>query len=128
MPQEIVELGAKKYVGRNGHLKNQIIDIGINETIIMEKVKPFVAHKIIYFDEPALLERKNIAMQNVPQIPILKDLNRYSVSRTTQKSIPVSSRDTAKTEKIEIKELINEMPHMADINQEELEDAESSEN
>lgn len=128
LPQEIVELGAKKYVGRNGHLKNQIIDIGINEIIIMEKVKPFVAHKIIYFDEPALLERKNIAMQNVPQIPILKDLNRYSVLRTTQKSIPVSSRDTAKTEKIEIKELINEMPHMADINQEELEDAESSKN
>lgn len=128
LPQEIVELGAKKYVGRNGHLKNQIIDIGINEIIIMEKVKPFVAHKIIYFDEPALLERKNIAMQNVPQIPILKDLTRYSVSRTTQKSIPVSSRDTAKTEKTEIKELINEMPHMADINQEELEDAKSSEN
>lgn len=61
MPQEIVDLGQKEYKG-----------IGINEIIIMEKVKPFIAHKIIYFDEPAFLARQQYSNTHRVSIPLLE--------------------------------------------------------
>ncbi|APX10124.1 MULTISPECIES: type IV secretory system conjugative DNA transfer family protein [Vibrio harveyi group] len=66
LPQEIVELGYEKYMG-----------VGLKEIVIMENMRPFIADKIIYFDDPAFMERVDYAKQNVPEIPLL-DLSRYT--------------------------------------------------
>ncbi|EPN0316298.1 type IV secretory system conjugative DNA transfer family protein [Vibrio vulnificus] len=85
LPQEIVELGYEKYMG-----------VGLKELIIMENMRPFKANKIIYFDEPAFMDRVDFALNNVPEIPLL-DLSRH---------IPISLVDgvvipEAETESIE---------------------------
>lgn len=61
LPQEIVELGTINH--KSG--------VSLKEIVIMEKVKPFIADKIIYFDEPAFAKRKEEAIQNIPNIPKL---------------------------------------------------------
>ena len=37
----------------------------------MEKVKPFISDKIIYFDEQIFSERKEYSVKNIPEIPTL---------------------------------------------------------
>ena len=61
LPQEIVDLG--KINHKSG--------VSLKEIIIMEKVKPFIADKIIYFDEPLFAVRKNYSLNNIPEIPLL---------------------------------------------------------
>lgn len=82
--QEVVQLGSVTYVNKAG--KN--IKIGIKEIIIMEKVKPIIAHKIIYFDEPEFVRRKDIALKNIPSIPILEPLDVYALPRDSRSDIP----------------------------------------
>ncbi|WP_109426995.1 type IV secretory system conjugative DNA transfer family protein [Aggregatibacter kilianii] len=62
LPQEIVDLGTINY-------KNT--SVALKEIIIMEKVKPFIADKIIYFDEAVFQERKDYSVKNIPAIPLL---------------------------------------------------------
>ncbi|WP_439295225.1 type IV secretory system conjugative DNA transfer family protein [Lonepinella sp. BR2882] len=62
LPQEIVELGTINH--KSG--------VSLKEIVIMEKVKPFIADKIIYFDEPAFNNRKEYSVANIPEIPLLK--------------------------------------------------------
>lgn len=59
-PQEIVELGFEMYKG-----------VGLKQIILMENMRPFIADKIIYFDDPAFLSRVNYAKDNIPDIPLL---------------------------------------------------------
>mgnify|MGYP003365264738 CR=1 FL=1 len=87
LPQEIVELGSEKYVMKKIN-KGKRTKVAINEVIIMEQVKPFVAHKIIYFDEPVFLERKLVATSNIPEIPVLKSIERYELPRDKRRDIP----------------------------------------
>jgi type IV secretion system protein VirD4 len=54
----------------------------------MEQVKPFVAHKIMYFDEPVFVKRKKIATDNIPEIPVLKEIKRFEMPRERRKDIP----------------------------------------
>ena len=61
LPQEIVDLGTINH--KSG--------VSLKELIIMEKVKPFIADKIIYFDEPIFSERKEFSVKNIPEIPTL---------------------------------------------------------
>lgn len=67
LPQEVVELGSEVYITRAGKKTN----LGINEIVIMEKVRPFIAHKIVYFDEPAFIERKTFSENNIIDVPLL---------------------------------------------------------
>ena len=60
MPQEIVELGNETHKG-----------VAIKEIIMMEKVKPFIADKVIYFDEPIFNQRKEYANKNRVAVPLL---------------------------------------------------------
>lgn len=61
LPQEIVELGTINH--KSG--------VSLKEIVIMEKVKPFIADKIIYFDEPVFQSRKDYSVKNIPSIPLL---------------------------------------------------------
>ncbi|MFQ0972240.1 type IV secretory system conjugative DNA transfer family protein [Gilliamella sp. BG6] len=61
LPQEIVDLGTINH--KSG--------VSLKEIVIMEKVKPFIADKIIYFDEPIFNERKDYSTKNIPEIPKL---------------------------------------------------------
>jgi type IV secretion system protein VirD4 len=61
LPQEIVDLGTINH--KSG--------VSLKEIVIMEKVKPFIADKIIYFDEPIFIERKDYSIKNIPEIPTL---------------------------------------------------------
>lgn len=61
LPQEIVELGTINH--KSG--------VSLKEIVIMEKVKPFIADKIIYFDEPVFQTRKDYSVKNIPSIPLL---------------------------------------------------------
>ncbi|MDG2957053.1 type IV secretory system conjugative DNA transfer family protein [Bisgaard Taxon 10/6] len=63
LPQEIVELGTINY---------KETDVALKEIVLMEKVRPFIADKIIYFDEPALNARKEFSLKNIPAIPEMK--------------------------------------------------------
>lgn len=67
LPQEVVDLGKLTYTTRSG----KKTDLSINEIVIMEKVRPFIAQKIVYFDEPALLERKIYSEKNIVDVPLL---------------------------------------------------------
>ena len=62
LPQEIVDLGTINY-------KNTTV--ALKEIVIMEKVKPFIADKIIYFDEPVFQQRKDYSIKHIPKIPLL---------------------------------------------------------
>lgn len=61
LPQEIVDLGTINH--KSG--------VSLKEIVIMEKLKPVIANKIIYFDEPAFSKRKDEAIRNIPNIPLL---------------------------------------------------------
>lgn len=61
LPQEIVDLG--KINHKSG--------VSLKELVIMEKVKPFIADKIIYFDEPAFAARKDYSLSHIPDVPLL---------------------------------------------------------
>ena len=60
LPQEIVGLGFERYKG-----------VGLKELIIMENMRPMIANKIIYFDEPRFMERVNYSILNIPTIKLL---------------------------------------------------------
>lgn len=63
MPQEVVDLGRIEYKG-----------IAKHEIVIMEKTRPFIADKIIYFDsetEPEFLRRKEFSESHVVPVPVL---------------------------------------------------------
>ena len=61
LPQEIVDLGTINH--KSG--------VSLKEIVIMEKVKPFIADKIIYFDEPVFQQRKEFSLKHIPKIPFL---------------------------------------------------------
>lgn len=61
LPQEIVDLGTINH--KSG--------VSLKEIVIMEKVKPFISDKIIYFDEQIFSERKEFSVKNIPEIPTL---------------------------------------------------------
>lgn len=61
LPQEIVELRDIKH--KSG--------VSTREIVMSEFCRPFIADKIIYFDEPWFIERKIFAEKNVPEIPHL---------------------------------------------------------
>lgn len=63
MPHEIVELGFEKHPVAK--------DLGLKTIIVKENQRPFIANKIIYFDEPNLLERVQYSEKNIPDIPFL---------------------------------------------------------
>ncbi|GAL27761.1 hypothetical protein JCM19239_1482 [Vibrio variabilis] len=63
MPHEIVELGFEKH--------SKAKDLGIKTLVIKENQRPFIAEKIIYFDEPTLAKRVEYAKENIPVIPLL---------------------------------------------------------
>lgn len=76
LPQEIVELGAEKHKG-----------VALKEIVLMEKVRPFIADKIIYFDEPVLNERKEFSLEHIPAIPEMKfDLTTPQPTNTTEEN------------------------------------------
>ena len=62
LPQEVVDLGTIRY---------KKTDLGIKEIVIAEKVKPFIADKIIYFDQAVFQRREAYALKNIPTIPLL---------------------------------------------------------
>lgn len=62
LPQEIVELREIKH--KSG--------ISLPEIVLSETCRPFIAHKIIYFEEKFFTSRKKIALENVPVLPVLK--------------------------------------------------------
>lgn len=66
MTQEIIELGYEEYKG-----------IAINAILVMEKVRPFIMNKIVYFDEADFNDRKEFALANVPEIPLLNYEQKY---------------------------------------------------
>ncbi|HGS4746558.1 TPA: type IV secretory system conjugative DNA transfer family protein [Vibrio parahaemolyticus] len=63
MPHEIVELGFEKHP--------KATSLGIKTLILKENQRPFIAEKIIYFDEPTFAERVRYAESHVPDIPRL---------------------------------------------------------
>lgn len=87
MPQEVVDLGSQKYVMQKIN-KGKSTKVAINEVIIMEQVKPFVAHKIVYFDEPVFMERRKVATDNIPEIPVLETIERYELPREKRRDVP----------------------------------------
>ena len=74
LPQEVVDLGRKEHKG-----------VALHELIMMEKVRPFIANKIIYFDEPAFLERQQYANANRVDVPLLA-LNTQSARSEKQRA------------------------------------------
>ncbi|EBW2146591.1 type IV secretory system conjugative DNA transfer family protein [Shigella flexneri] len=91
MPQEIVNLGAKKHVMQKIN-KGKKTKVAINEVVIMEQVKPFVAHKIVYFDEPVFMQRRKVATDNIPEVPILGEFEVYELPREKRRDIPNVAR------------------------------------
>lgn len=59
LPQEIVELRDIKH--KSG--------ISLKQIVKSEFCRPFIADKIIYFDEPFFQERKEFSEKNIPEIP-----------------------------------------------------------
>ncbi len=64
MPHEIVELGFEKHPIAK--------EIGIKTLILKENQRPFIADKIIYFEESVFAERVKYSETNIPEIPLLK--------------------------------------------------------
>ncbi|MFI3256050.1 MAG: type IV secretory system conjugative DNA transfer family protein [Psittacicella sp.] len=67
LPQEVVELGMENYVTREG----KETQFKINSLIMSEGIKPFIAHKIVYFDEPIFMQRVKYSEKNQPKITSL---------------------------------------------------------
>lgn len=63
LPQEIIELGTICHP--------EAKTVALKELIIAEKIRPFIANKIISFDEPVFIEREAYAKQNPVEIPLL---------------------------------------------------------
>lgn len=61
LPQEIVELRDIKHGS----------GMALREIVKSEFSRPFVADKIVYFDEPYFIERKKYAETHIPNIPVL---------------------------------------------------------
>ncbi|WDZ75018.1 type IV secretory system conjugative DNA transfer family protein [Vibrio harveyi] len=64
MPHEIVELGFEKHPIAK--------ELGIKTLILKENQRPFIAEKIIYFEELVFAERVKYSEANIPEIPRLK--------------------------------------------------------
>ncbi|MGR5170685.1 type IV secretory system conjugative DNA transfer family protein [Vibrio owensii] len=64
MPHEIIELGFEKHPIAK--------ELGIKTLILKENQRPFIAEKIIYFEEPVFAERVKYSEANIPEIPRLK--------------------------------------------------------
>ena len=62
LPQEIVELGFEKVPDSN---------MGLKQIILMENMRPFIADKIIYYKDPAFMNRVQYSIDNIPEIPLL---------------------------------------------------------
>lgn len=62
LPQEIIDLGIEKAPQT---------DVGLNQIILMENMKPFIAEKIIYFQEPMFMDRVKFSKDNIPSVPLL---------------------------------------------------------
>lgn len=78
LPQEVVELGHVEYKG-----------VGLHEIIIMEKVRPFIANKIIYFDEPEFNDRKLFSVANPVDIPFINlKFSGFSLPKPENAEIP----------------------------------------
>lgn len=82
MPQEVVDLGREEHLG-----------ISQKEIIIMEKTRPFIADKIIYFDEEKeadFLNRKIFSENNVVEIPPLdfSEVGKFPLPKNTD-TVPV---------------------------------------
>ena len=63
MPHEIIELGFEKHPVAT--------QLGIKTLILKENQRPFIAEKIIYFEEPVFAKRVEYSEGNVPDIPLL---------------------------------------------------------
>ncbi|HDF2366253.1 TPA: type IV secretory system conjugative DNA transfer family protein [Morganella morganii] len=61
LPQEIIELRDIKHSS----------GMALREIIKSEFVRPFIADKIVYFDEPYFSDRKKYAETHIPDIPLL---------------------------------------------------------
>lgn len=61
LPQEIVELRDIKHSS----------GMALREIVKSEFVRPFIADKIVYFDEPYFSDRKKYAENHIPDIPVL---------------------------------------------------------
>ncbi|WP_272577722.1 type IV secretory system conjugative DNA transfer family protein [Providencia sp. PROV271] len=61
LPQEIIELRDIKHAS----------GMALREIVKSEFSRPFIANKIVYFDEPYFMERKKYAETHIPNIPIL---------------------------------------------------------
>ena len=86
-----MNLGAKKHVMQKIN-KGKKTKVAINEVVIMEQVKPFVAHKIVYFDEPVFMQRRKVATDNIPEVPILGEFEVYELPREKRRDIPNVAR------------------------------------
>lgn len=62
LPQEIVELRDIKH--KSG--------ISLKQIIMSEFCRPLLADKIIYFEEPFFLDRKEFSENNIPNIPLIE--------------------------------------------------------
>ncbi|WP_242452979.1 type IV secretory system conjugative DNA transfer family protein [Photobacterium damselae] len=62
LPQEIVELGFEKVENSN---------MGLKQLLLIENMRPFIANKIIYYKDPAFMNRVQYSMDNVPTVPLL---------------------------------------------------------
>ncbi|GIU48851.1 protein VirD4 [Shewanella sairae] len=83
MPQEIVDLGIKKYKTKKG-VKTEL---GEYQLIIIENNRPIKAKKIIYFDIPAFAERVTYSENNPPNIPLL-DLSMGDIPLPPEAKLP----------------------------------------
>ncbi|MFH6841020.1 type IV secretory system conjugative DNA transfer family protein [Providencia sp. 2024EL-00732] len=61
LPQEIIELRDIKHAS----------GMALREIVKSEFSRPFIADKIVYFDEPYFIERKKYAETHIPNIPVL---------------------------------------------------------
>lgn len=61
LPQEIIELRDIKHAS----------GMALREIVKSEFSRPFIADKIVYFDEPYFIERKKYAETHIPDIPVL---------------------------------------------------------
>ncbi|WP_336432734.1 type IV secretory system conjugative DNA transfer family protein [Providencia rettgeri] len=61
LPQEIIELRDIKHAS----------GMALREIVKSEFSRPFIADKIVYFDEPYFIERKKYAEAHIPDIPVL---------------------------------------------------------
>ncbi|MBC3997524.1 type IV secretory system conjugative DNA transfer family protein [Morganella morganii] len=61
LPQEIIELRDIKHSS----------GMALREIVKSEFVRPFIADKIVYFDEPYFSDRKKYAESHIPDIPLL---------------------------------------------------------